>query len=206
MGSRIMHLVIANRILENIVVTDRTAFLLGGIAPDAVSPKEKSHFYSGEHHNYTRIIDYEAFYSKYKSLFDDDYIKGYYTHLIADDLWLQGFYLPWLKNRMEADEQLYKSYHRDFWLLNAKLVEYYGYQEELVHSLDSNLTQIIDLEEVKQHDVVDFTNYVLDDLEFDRQNIDEKLEVFTLQQIVGYIETSVEQALYRLSQHKIITV
>ncbi len=200
-----MHLVIANRILENVDVFDRTAFLLGGIAPDAVSPKEKSHFYSGEHHNYTRIIDYEAFYNKYNLLFDEDYIKGYYTHLIADDLWLQGFYLPWLKNRMEADEQLFKAYHRDFWFLNAKLIEYYGYQEELIDTLNSNLPQIIDLEEVKQQHVIDFTNYVLDDLHFDSQNINEKLEVFTLQQIVGYIETSIEQALYRLNQHQIIT-
>ncbi|MDQ0350753.1 hypothetical protein J2R98_000556 [Alkalibacillus filiformis] len=206
MGSRIMHLIIANRILENVAVTDRTAFLLGGIAPDTGVPKEESHFYSGEHHNYTRTIDYEAFYNKYKSLFDDDYIKGYYTHLIADDLWLQGFYLSWLKNRMEADEQLFKAYHRDFWLLNAKLIEYYGYQEELVDTLNSTLPQIIDLEEVKQQNVIEFTNQILNDLHYDKQNIDENLEVFTLQQIVGYIETSIEQALYRLNQHKIITV
>lgn len=201
-----MHLIIANRILENVAVTDRTAFLLGGIAPDTGVPKEESHFYSGEHHNYTRTIDYEAFYNKYKSLFDDDYIKGYYTHLIADDLWLQGFYLSWLKNRMEADEQLFKAYHRDFWLLNAKLIEYYGYQEELVDTLNSTLPQIIDLEEVKQQNVIEFTNQILNDLHYDKQNIDENLEVFTLQQIVGYIETSIEQALYRLNQHKIITV
>lgn len=39
MGSKIMHLVIANRIAECLSIEDRTSFLLGSIAPDAVSPK-----------------------------------------------------------------------------------------------------------------------------------------------------------------------
>ena len=36
MGSRIMHLIIANRIAECLSIEDRTPFLLGSIAPDAV--------------------------------------------------------------------------------------------------------------------------------------------------------------------------
>lgn len=61
MGSRIMHLVIANRIAECLSIADRTPFLLGGIAPDAVSPKDLSHFFKGEVQDYSRYIDYKDF-------------------------------------------------------------------------------------------------------------------------------------------------
>ncbi|GAA0462242.1 hypothetical protein GCM10008935_17210 [Alkalibacillus silvisoli] len=107
---------------------------------------------------------------------------------------------------MEADEELFKSYHQDFWLLNAKLIEYYGYQEELINTFESSLPHIINIEEVKQQNIIDFTKHILDDLNYDKVNIDEKLQVFTFEQIVGYIETSVDQVLYRLNRNKIVTV
>lgn len=42
MGSRIMHLMIANGIAEKLSIKDKTSFLIGGIAPDAVTPKDLS--------------------------------------------------------------------------------------------------------------------------------------------------------------------
>ncbi len=42
MGSRIMHVIIANGIAEKLSIHDKTSFLLGAVAPDAVhSKKEK---------------------------------------------------------------------------------------------------------------------------------------------------------------------
>lgn len=55
-----MHLVIANRIAECLSLEDRTPFLLGGIAPDAVSPKDLSHFFIGDVKDYSRTIDYNG--------------------------------------------------------------------------------------------------------------------------------------------------
>src|SRR5699024_5661918 len=80
---------------------------LGGLAPDAVTTdKEASHFYRGKHKEYTRRIAYEEFYDKYSDHPQQDYILGYYCHLIADDLWLTGFFSPWLKNRIETHEEI----------------------------------------------------------------------------------------------------
>ncbi|KAA0955796.1 zinc dependent phospholipase C family protein [Sporosarcina sp. ANT_H38] len=191
MGSRLMHLVIANRIAECLSIEDRTRFLLGGIAPDAVSPKDLSHFYTGEVQDYSRSIDYKGFLQKYSSQAESHYILGYFTHLIADDIWLKGFYLPWLKNRMEVDKEVSNVYHNDFRLLNGKLVEYYGFADELRKML-SYRPAIIDLQEVKSKDVEEFMPYVLGDMEYDKAVINEKLNVFTFNQIVGYIETSVD--------------
>lgn len=45
MGSRIMHVIIANGIAEKLCIQDKTSFLLGGVAPDTVhSAEEKRYF------------------------------------------------------------------------------------------------------------------------------------------------------------------
>lgn len=197
MGSRIMHLVIANRIAECLSIEDRTSFLLGGIAPDAVTPKEVSHFFKGNVQDYSRYIDYKGFLDKYSSQAENHYILGYFTHLIADDIWLKGFYLPWLKNRMETNKELVNLYHNDFQLLNGKLLEFYDFTDELKEKLSYPPT-IFDLQEVKSEDVEEFVPYVVGDMEYDKEVINEKLNVFTFNQIVGYIETSVDKGLLNI--------
>jgi len=197
MGSRIMHLVIANRIAECLSIEDRTPFLLGSIAPDAVTPKEVSHFFKGNVQDYSRYIDYKGFLDKYSSQAENHYILGYFTHLIADDIWLKGFYLPWLRNRMESNKELVNLYHNDFQLLNGKLLEFYDFTDELREMLSYPPT-IFDLQEVKSKDVEEFIPYVVGDLEYDKEVINEKLNVFTFNQIVGYIETSVDKGLMNI--------
>ncbi|WP_018758353.1 zinc dependent phospholipase C family protein [Paenibacillus terrigena] len=197
MGSRIMHVIIANRIAECLSMEDRTPFLFGSIAPDAVSTKDLSHFFKGEVRDYSRFIDYKGFLHKYSSLVESHYVLGYFTHLIADDIWLKGFNLSWLRNRMEVNKELYRSYHNDFRLLNGKLLEYYGFTDELRKKL-SYLPTIIDLQEVKSKEVEEFIPYVLGDMEYDNEVLHEKLNVFTFDQIIGYIETSVEIGLLNI--------
>jgi hypothetical protein len=189
-----MHLVIANRIADDLSIKDKTSFLLGGIAADAVSPKDLSHFYKGEVKDYSQYIDYTEFIHKYSFNKDSHYIQGYYTHLIADDIWLKGFYLPWLKNRMEADENIYNRYHNDFRLLNGKLLDYYGFTQRLRESLSKSGT-IIDTEEVKSNDIKEFVPYVIGDMDYGSGELEQPLRVFTMEQIIGYIETSVDKGL-----------
>lgn len=203
MGSRIMHLIIANKIAERMSLEHKTLFLLGSVAPDAVSTKNESHFFKGETQDYSRSVDYKGFLQKYSSQAENPFILGYFTHLIADDIWLKGFYLCWLRNRMEANKGYYNRYHNDFRLLNGKLLEYYGYKEELRKSIYSS-PAIMDLQEVNSKDVEAFIPDVLGDMEYDEEVIDEKLHVFTFDQIVGYIETSVESGLTFLKQAAVL--
>ena len=94
MGSRIMHAIIAYKVAEVLNIKDQTSFIIGGIAADAaIKNKEASHFYRGELQNFTRKISYEEFYERYQNEASKSYLNGYYVHLIADDIWLQGFFV-----------------------------------------------------------------------------------------------------------------
>ncbi len=186
-----MHLVIGNRIANRLSMEQRTDFLLGGIAPDAASEKDTTHFFKGDVEDNSRSIDYEAFLNKYNSEAHEPYVQGYYTHLVADHLWLTGFYLPWLKNRMEKKE-LAPLYYKDFEILNGKLLEFYGYRNEIKKTLESPAT-IFDLDEVNATDVQAFKTCVLPDLEYEQETLHLPLQVFTFNQIIGYIETTVDQ-------------
>src|SRR5690625_6048453 len=125
MGSRIMHLIISNEVANQLPIANKQAFLLGGIAPDAVLTKETSHFYVGHHHDYTRSIAYDTFYEKYRDRKEVDYILGYYTHLITDDMWVQGFSLQWLKNRIKNDETLFIRYIHIFRYLIVRFIYFF---------------------------------------------------------------------------------
>ncbi len=92
---------------------------------------------------------------------------------------------------MDVDDGLYKLYHNDFRLLNGKLLEHYGFTDEL-RKLFSQFPTILDLDEVTSIDIEKFVPYVLGDMEYDKEVLNEKLNVFTFNQIIGYIETSVD--------------
>ncbi|OWA33546.1 hydrolase [Saccharibacillus sp. O16] len=201
MGSRIMHLIIGHRIAEKLNMEDRTSFLLGSVAPDAIAAKDESHFYRGEHQNFTRYIDYQEFLDKYNSYSDNRYVLGYFAHLIADEQWMKGFYMPWLRNRMEEDPGIYPLYHNDFKLLNGKLLEHYGCADEMRRIIQNEAGEVMDLDEVKSRDVIGFVPYVLGDMEYEKQDIDEPLNVFSFIQIQGYIETSVNVGIMNLKRY-----
>ncbi|MBH5317626.1 zinc dependent phospholipase C family protein [Paenibacillus sp. GSMTC-2017] len=192
MGSRLMHLIIANKIAQYMSIENKTLFLLGNIAPDAVPTKDISHFFAGNSKDLSRHLDFNGFLHKYRTHIDSHYILGYFTHLIADDIWVKGFYLPWLKNRMEANREIHTLHHNDFRLLNGKLLNYYGFADEIKRMLIYAPT-VLDLEEVTSKDVEQFIPSVLGDMENDKDITTETLNLYTFDQIIGYIETSVEQ-------------
>lgn len=202
MGSRIMHSIIGYRIASELRIENKQAFLLGSIAPDAVftvEEKNASHYFIGDAEDHSRRVDVEGFLKEHHTMVDgrNDYILGYYTHLLADDIWLKGFYLSWLKNRMKEVEGLYQLYHQDFRLLNGKLLEHYGLVDDLRKAF-TMIPTVPDLNNVKSKDVEELVPYLLGDMEYDQAMKNEKLQVFTFEQIIGYIETSVELGLYKL--------
>ena len=61
-------------------------------------------------------------------------------------------------------------------------------------------SQIQNIEEVETQEVTQFTPYVLTDMNYEQSAVNEPLNVFTFEQIVGYIETSVEKSIVLIAQ------
>ncbi|MEZ2719708.1 hypothetical protein [Niallia circulans] len=53
----------------------------------------------------------------------------------------------------------------------------------------------METEEVKSHDIKEFLPFVLGDMDYGRDELVQPLTVFTLEQIIGYIETFVNKGL-----------
>lgn len=56
------------------------------------------------------------------------------------------------------------------------------------------------MEEVKSEEVKKFLPFLLNDMEYDKEVLNEKLDVFTFNQIIGYIETSVNMGLLNIKR------
>ncbi|HHB2485607.1 TPA: hydrolase, partial [Bacillus cereus] len=126
-------------------------------------------------------------------------LLGYYTHLIADDNWLSGFFLPWLKNRIENDETIAPLYYNDFKLLNAKLLHHYDKEQQLFSLLNQD-AHIVDIEEISKENVLEFRKYLFEDMLYPEQHLHKDLQVFTFNQIIGYIETAIEKGVFYINQ------
>lgn len=120
MGSHLMHLVIANEVWAYLTDVDRTAFLLGNLAPDATTSKQNTHYYAGRHEDMTRRLDLNQYWVD--SVDENQSFRlGYYCHLVADEIWLQGFYKEWLKQVITNDPEKQAMYYADFDAYNARL-------------------------------------------------------------------------------------
>ena len=95
---------------------------------------------------------------------------------------------------MKVDENIFNRYYNDFRLLDGKLFDYYGFTQQLSEALGKSST-IIETEEVKSNDIKEFVPYVIGDMEYCRDDLEQPPTVFTLEQIIGYLETSVDKGL-----------
>lgn len=198
MGSRMMHLIIAEHVAGKIGIADRPRFLLGSIAPDAVHGREqktKSHYYEGSVDDGTRRIHYEGFIEKYRAQLKDKPILGYVVHLVADDVWMKDIYFKKdMKTRIDADPSVLEKWHADFRKLNGMLINQFdcaGLEQQLA-SADLPDTLI---EEIEINNLREFTKETLGDFQSTKAFSGKDLEVYSVEEIIGYIKSAAEQAI-----------
>lgn len=197
MGSRVMHAVIAYEVSLQLNVEDSSLFILGGIAPDSVSDKKLSHFFKGDVKSYDRSGDFSGFLEKYGDL-NDDYIMGYFTHIVADDLWLSTFYLPWLRYYMADDESYQHRYYKDFESFNGILNERYPQLKKIVGEIKVP-TDLQEVSIISKEGLEELLKDIVNDLE---DNHIEELDIFKYDQIVSYLKTAVEKSVYLIKEYE----
>lgn len=193
MGSRVMHAILAHELTKRIKIKDIDSFLLGAIAPDATNDKELTHFFTGDALQFSRRVDYSGF----MEAFDDtvsDYHRGYYCHLIADEMWLQGFYSPWLKKLIEMKPESQGAYFKDFQILNALLQSEYTDVKAAYQSIETEF-EVPVICGISNDALAMLLSALNDDFNTRSQ---EALQVFRYDQISAYLKRAVDHCVYRL--------
>ncbi|ASK61807.1 hydrolase [Virgibacillus phasianinus] len=192
-----MHLIIAKQVHEKLGLLNLRPFILGGIAPDAVFLREKkdaSHFYGGHVGDKTRFVDYERFIEKYLSNIHHNFMLGYLTHIISDDVWLKKIYFKNnFQKRLIDDPDFLTRWHNDFRLLNGKLVEWFNCAN-LMNELDYADPNINSVEEIEIKDLIEFKKETLGDFLYTRDQTEKDLAVYRFDDIIDYIESSTVMA------------
>ena len=115
MGSRFMHLLIADYVATELRVEERGRMLLGSLAPDASNAKLDTHFQGSSFlHSPGASWDYGKFVIKYWDRMSDPFMLGYLTHLVADEVWAMKSYFSGFTEMLQRDPTLYDRYHGDF--------------------------------------------------------------------------------------------
>lgn len=90
MASSIIHIAVAHE-LNKKLMRDEQKLLIGTIAPDISKligeTKKNSHFLNDDED----IPDIYKFLAKYKNNLNDDFVMGYYIHLLTDYFWFKYF-------------------------------------------------------------------------------------------------------------------
>ena len=91
MASSMIHIAVANELNKNLK-RDSQRLLVGSIAPDISKlvgkNKVRSHFLDDENNDIPNI---DKFLIKYRNHLNDDFVLGYYIHLLTDYLWVKYF-------------------------------------------------------------------------------------------------------------------
>ena len=90
-------------------------------------------------------------------------------------------------------------YYNDFKLLNAQLLHHYDKEQQLFALLNQE-ANIVNIEEVSRENVLAFRQYIFEDMLYPEQHLHENLQVFSFDQIVGYIETAIEKGTFFIEQ------
>lgn len=123
MGSRIMHLAIANELLKEFPDLDRNRFLFGSLLPDAAA-EGNSHRRITVCGGGMRTYDLSGFRRQYAGRLNTDALYlGFYLHLIQDMAFRQFVYGThrWDPSPPGNIERL----HRDYAILNGYLIGQY---------------------------------------------------------------------------------
>lgn len=129
MPSPVIHYCISNKILK-LINLDRNLFIAGSFAPDAHDQtsegRRKSHF-----QKINTDYDISAFKNKYMMGEFNDFILGYYCHLIADTMSFNNFNLQYLQGESEEEKsKRVKMCYADYSILNGKLISHYQLTKE----------------------------------------------------------------------------
>lgn len=208
MASALIHIAIAKEVNKKLKRKENI-YLLGSIAPDISKfvghTKKRSHFMENGHNEPN--IDY--FLSKYSKYLDDDFVIGYYIHLLVDYFWFKDFIPKFIDeendtiktlngeiinvNHNKIIEYIYNNYSS----LNNEIIKAYNLDLNILNQPIPYIKPIIN--ELPSYDLKILTDKILDIIKND--NIKDNY-IFDLSIIDRFIADSVENITQNLKELK----
>lgn len=204
MASSMIHIAVANEVNKKLN-RDKSKLFIGTIAPDISKlvgeSKIKSHFQDKN----DNIPNLERFLDKYKSNLNDDFVLGYYIHLIVDYLWFKYFLTEIEDSNMitkldgtevKCNGNMLSQYiYNDYTNLNIRLIDEYELDLKIFYSEVPEFKNII--EEIP----MDKINLIVDKAGEIVENTKVRKDfVFNIDNIKKFIETSTELTLSKLKE------
>ena len=214
MAGTVMHLVIADKLLEALKIKNPAMFYCGNLAPDAVMSRDN---YEREMKNHTHFKEglkpYEfrieanqkdyykklnEFVNAFLDIEDQDYelLLGYIVHILTDELYLLKYYEDYIceleaNNIFPSDVDFSKKYVNDVDRIDWFLAESYEFRfamPEILFSLsDYEIPGMISSEELEK------SKKFIVHKNFDTTHIKENLEVQSYEKSMNFIDLCVEE-------------
>lgn len=206
MASAIIHAAIAKEVNKELNMNE-SKLLLGSIAPDIAKivgeTKNKSHFMD-EGHQEPNI---DRFLYKYRDSLSDEFVMGYFIHLMGDYFWFKYFISEIVNNDNTliktldgsvvslGEDEVIDYIYNDYTSLNVDLIDNYHMDLSIFYNDIPKLDYII--EEIP----MDKLELLRDKMSIIIENSKkEKLYVFSLENIIKFITTSTKMIIAKLEE------
>lgn len=214
MAGTVMHLVIADKLMDYLKIDNPALFFCGNLAPDAIMARENyqremkrhTHFKDGTSLHEFRIPEKRAEYDKRFQAFFEKYVLpegpmqelyfGYTTHMIVDELYIVDFrdrFVDELVRQGKApnDKEFFHLFTKDVDQIDWELVRTYPFRFEMPETIlqESNYEipgYITNAEILDSKDFIIHKNFLT-------EHEKEDLKVMTLEENLKFIDLCVER-------------
>ena len=196
MASSIIHIAISKKVNKYLKRNESKLFI-GTIAPDISKllnqTKERSHFLTEDND----IPNLDLFLSKYEEFLEDDFVMGYYLHLLEDYFWFK-YFIPEI---IDEDKSLVKNLkgevvrldknqiieyvYSDYTNLNISLIDYYNLDLKIFYNelpMFNNIIKEIPMDKLEI--VVDKMGVIIENSK------ESKEYLFNMENVINFIDLS----------------
>lgn len=207
MASILIHLAVGKKVNEKLCKKEEP-FLTGCIAPDLAKmigiSRDVSHFKTNTDY------DLNKFLNKYRKYISNDYVLGYYIHLLTDYLWYRYF-----TSEFYDDTSIVKLDNTKHKIVSENMAKLYLYNDYSKISMDLINYYDLDLEFFYKNEY--YSNNIIDEIPYDKINIlmEETVRIlqrkefansltFDFNNVKQFIDVSVDLIISNLKENKLI--
>ena len=153
MASALIHMAVADKLNKKLKRRE-SEYLIGSIAPDVARiigmDRNITHFQTDDE-EYPNL---ERFLEKYEKDLNNDFVMGYYIHLLTDYFWYKYFYTEIVNENTITktdgstvkltEDEIRKLIYNDYTNLNMKLIEEYNLNLKIFYNEIPKLEKIIE--------------------------------------------------------------